>query len=77
MVVSDDAGTARSKADEIKVLFDVIKNKRNFHHNEKVLKEGDGNLILVRKPTNHIDQSAYGPCPECLRYYACAWSWNI
>jgi len=43
--------------------------KQNFHHKEKVLNEGDGSLILVRRPTNHADEPAYGPCPGYLGYY--------
>jgi len=53
--VSDNADTAKSKADKRKVLFELIRNKGNFRHNEKVLKEKEGSLILVRRTNLHMD----------------------
>ncbi len=42
----------------------------NFLHNTKVLREGHGSLIVVRRPTEGVSAQHFLPCPDCLGFFA-------
>ena len=67
--IGDTDMEKKRKEKERKDRFELLRNKGNFIHNERVLREGVGELILVRRPTKNFDVSEYGPCSYCLGYF--------
>ncbi|KAJ8050001.1 hypothetical protein HOLleu_03006 [Holothuria leucospilota] len=57
---------------ERKVKLDLLRNRGNFYHNEKVMRSKSGEIILMRRPRSGIccDPQDYGPCPQCLGFVA-------
>lgn len=53
-------------------LIRLLRNKGNNLHNNKVLKEKKGQMLLARRSSNTEDASFncldYGPCPICLEW---------
>ena len=47
----------------------LLRNRGNFSHNIKCLKNNQGNLMVVRRPEVPTDASAFLPCPDCLGFY--------
>ncbi|XP_072049953.1 uncharacterized protein [Amphiura filiformis] len=60
----------KENIDERKQMFDMLRHRGNFYHNERVKQTNDGELILVRRPPAGSDliPEDYGPCPQCLGY---------
>ena len=50
-------------------LFEFIRHLGNYKHNIKVLTEGTGMLIVVRRPTNTKSSSHYIPCGSCMGFF--------
>ncbi|KAJ8043557.1 hypothetical protein HOLleu_10700 [Holothuria leucospilota] len=50
--------------------LDILRNRGNFYHNQRVLETGEGEIILMRRPADGKEGSYmdYGPCPKCLGY---------
>ncbi|XP_072032945.1 uncharacterized protein [Amphiura filiformis] len=49
--------------------LDLLRHKGNYYHNDKVLKTGIGELILLRRPCDsYYNYDDYTPCPNCLGY---------
>ncbi len=50
--------------------LDLLRHKGNYYHNDKVLKTGTGELILLRRPLSdtYYNYEDYTPCPNCLGY---------
>lgn len=50
--------------------FAELSRTADFYHNCQVLSEQEGELILVRRPsqTTSFSYSSYGPCPHCLGF---------
>ena len=63
-----ESEVAAAKEKDDKTRFDLIKKKGNNKHNQEVLKEGKGELILARRPKEAFMSSDYGPCPNCLEW---------
>eukprot|EP00057_Strongylocentrotus_purpuratus_P029571 XP_011684045.1 PREDICTED: uncharacterized protein LOC105447544 [Strongylocentrotus purpuratus] len=53
-----------------------MRNYGNYLHNEKVLKEQKGELIVVYRPGHEAAPENYGPCPDCLGYYSISEIWK-
>ena len=64
---------ARHKVKQIKKVTVRAHQKQS---NEKVLKEAEGKLTLLRRRTIHIDRSTHGPCSGCLGYYMITGPWK-
>ena len=45
--------------------FSVIRKLGDHRHNVQVLKNGQGEVILSRRPPGQLDISLFGPCPKC------------
>lgn len=54
---------------ERKVGLLKLKNLGSFNHNIKLLKKGEGNLIVVRRSRIKRDPSQYLPCSLCYGFY--------
>ena len=48
----------------------LLKHRGNFKHNIQVLKENEGILIVVRRPTEKEDASKFVPCASCYGFYS-------
>ncbi|XP_038073460.1 uncharacterized protein LOC119741677 isoform X2 [Patiria miniata] len=56
--------TERAKA------FELLRNRGNYYHNKMVKELKQGELIMVRRPSDDgSDSTDYGPCPDCLGFY--------
>lgn len=53
---------------EQKHRFDELKIRGNFNHNLRVLEEGVGELIVLRRPTARANIDDYLPCIYCLGF---------
>ncbi|KAL3841896.1 hypothetical protein ACJMK2_019987 [Sinanodonta woodiana] len=56
--------------------FQLIKNKGNFKHNIKVLEQGEGKLIVVRRSTQSSRNVEYLPCIHCMGFFRCEDLWR-
>ena len=55
------------KREEQDSAFTILRNRGNFEHNQRVLREGRGELILSRRPNRpDIPICNFLPCPGCL-----------
>ena len=55
----------------------LLRNRGNFFHNVKVMREQKGELILVRRPTSgKISHTEFLPCSRCLGFFLKAEIWR-
>ncbi|XP_072015345.1 uncharacterized protein [Amphiura filiformis] len=47
-----------------------MRNYGNHIHNYHVLEKGEGELIVVYRPSHEVSPAHYTPCPDCLGYYS-------
>ncbi|KAJ8041497.1 hypothetical protein HOLleu_12327 [Holothuria leucospilota] len=59
---------AAEKGPEKDKLWIKIRNFGNHLHNYEVLRQGEGELIVVYRPETYGDPSDYQPCVDCLGY---------
>ncbi|XP_053733868.1 uncharacterized protein LOC128766343 [Synchiropus splendidus] len=50
-------------------MFEALRRKGNYYHNIEVLKEGKGEIVTNRRPTEHVDPENYLPCPKCFGFF--------
>ena len=48
--------------------LEFLKNKGNYMHNVKVIREKIGQLIVIRRPTTTVSYKEFLPCPKCLGF---------
>ena len=51
------------------LAFEKIRLLGDYHHNCNVLAVGEGELIVVRKPSKPASQAKFLPCPHCLGFF--------
>ena len=51
------------------LAFEKIRLLGDYHHNCNVLAVGEGELIVVRKPSKPTSQAKFLPCPHCLGFF--------
>ncbi|KAK3587407.1 hypothetical protein CHS0354_028786 [Potamilus streckersoni] len=56
--------------------FQLLKNNGNFKHNIKVLEQGKGKLIVVRRSTHSSREDDYLPCIHCLGFFRVEELWR-
>lgn len=54
--------------EDIKCHQTLLRNKGDNQHNQSVIKEKDGELIIARRTYGYFDHREYGCCPECLEW---------
>jgi hypothetical protein len=54
---------------ERKAAFQNLQNKGNFLHNAKCIEIGEGELAVVRRPTENRQAHEFLPCEFCLGFY--------
>jgi hypothetical protein len=64
---------------ERKACLDDLTKVGNFHHNLKVWREKQGELVVVRRPSSSKDYVEFLPCTHCLGTFAAIdlWRHNI
>lgn len=58
------SGTKKEK----QILWNMLRNRGDHSHNEKVIAKGKGELILGRRQKKQIKLEDYGPCPGCFQW---------
>ena len=46
-----------------------LKNLGSFQHNVDILKQGYGELVVVRRSPRNCHAASYLPCPKCLGFF--------
>ena len=59
----------KAGSDEQILAFEKIRLLGDYHHNCNVLAVGEGELIVVRKPSKATPQAKFLPCPHCLGFF--------
>ena len=59
----------KAGSDEQILAFEKIRLTGDYHHNCNVLAVGEGELIVVRKPSKATPQAKILPCPHCLSFF--------
>ena len=59
----------KAGSDEQILAFEKIRLTGDYHHNCNVLAVGEGELIVVRKPSKATPQAKFLPCPHCLGFF--------
>lgn len=49
-------------------LKDLLRAEGDHAHNKQVIKDGGGELLLSRRPTEQFDHNDYGPCLACKEW---------
>ena len=57
-------GTKKEK----QAKWNILRNKGDNEHNQRVLSEGDGEIILGRRTHGSVKLEDYGPCPGCFQW---------
>ena len=60
-----DEGKIKSLNKKLQSGMAMLRNKGNYLHNMKVLKQKSGELLLSRRSTGTFNLDDYGPCPQC------------
>ena len=50
------------KSKQRRQMLEDLRRKGNYYHNIEVLKEGKGEIITYRQPTEHVGPDEYLPC---------------
>lgn len=66
---SDSNETKKMKLKMRKEILDDLRRKGNFNSNIKVLKKGEGELVVKRCPPKEEHYSNYLPCQFCLEFF--------
>ena len=61
---------------ERKRLFGILRNRGNHQHNIGVLEKGEGEVILMRRPTSDFNVDDFGPCPDCQGWLVKTRMWD-
>ena len=64
-----EALKTRSRSHARKKAIEKIRLHGNFEYNLKVLREGKGNLLVVRRPNYEVSYKEYAPCIHCLGFF--------
>ncbi|XP_053366395.1 uncharacterized protein si:ch211-266o15.1 isoform X2 [Clarias gariepinus] len=51
------------------LMLEQLRKKGNYQHNIEVLKNGNGELIICKRPTKDHSMVMYLPCQYCLAFY--------
>ena len=60
-----DEGKIKSLNKKLQSAMAMLRNKGNYLHNMKVLKQKSGELLLARRSIGTFNLDDYGPCPQC------------
>ena len=59
-------GSSKAKTNERLLAQELYRNRGDHRHNKDVLRKGEGELIVSRRPSKDFSSDDYGPCPKCL-----------
>ncbi|XP_028298234.1 uncharacterized protein LOC114460545 [Gouania willdenowi] len=58
------------------LLLERLRCKGNYLHNIEVIRQGSGEIVPSRQPTEEVDPRNYLPCPLCLGFFLRADLWK-
>ena len=63
-----DEGKIKSLNRKLQSAMAMLRNKGNYLHNMKVLKQKSGEFLLPRRSIGTFNLGDYGPCPQCKEW---------
>ena len=64
----DNDQTKKEKEIERKRQIELLRHSGDHEHNNRVLSQKRGELLLRRRVTEELDISQFGPCPTCYEW---------
>lgn len=65
----DSTEVRKRKNKERKRLFDLLRKRGNYNHNNKVIENNEGFLVVEKRPSGQND-AIFLPCEFCLGFYS-------
>jgi len=59
-----------------KTLIEGLRNKGDWQHNHMVFKEGNGEIVVWKRPSVKADVESYLPCQHCYAMFKRAELWR-
>ncbi|XP_053272244.1 uncharacterized protein LOC128430247 [Pleuronectes platessa] len=63
------ASTLPTGSKQRHLLLDHLRCRGNYLHNIEVIRQGSGEIIPCRQPSEEVDARNYLPCPLCLGFF--------
>ncbi|KAM7366667.1 hypothetical protein PAMP_016083 [Pampus punctatissimus] len=70
------ASTLPTGSKERHLLLEQLRCKGNYLHNIEVIRQGSGEIVPWRQPSEDVDARNYLPCPLCLGFFLRADLWK-
>ncbi|XP_044197365.1 uncharacterized protein LOC122973719 [Thunnus albacares] len=70
------ASTLPTGSKERHLLLEQLRCKGNYLHNIEVIRQGSGEIVPCRQPSEDVDARNYLPCPLCLGFFLRADLWK-
>ncbi|KAM6894579.1 uncharacterized protein PEZ65_022240 [Lycodopsis pacificus] len=58
------------------LLLEQLRSRGNYMHNIEVIRQGSGEIVPWRQPSEDVDARNYLPCPLCLGFFLRADLWK-
>ncbi|XP_019726742.1 uncharacterized protein LOC109516539 isoform X2 [Hippocampus comes] len=58
------------------LLLEQLRCRGNFQHNIEMIRQGSGEIVPWRRPSQEVDARNYLPCPRCLGFFLRADLWK-
>ncbi|XP_055359243.1 uncharacterized protein LOC114865279 isoform X2 [Betta splendens] len=58
------------------LLLEHLRCRGNYLHNIEVIRQGSGEIVPCRQPSEEVDARSYLPCPLCLGFFLRADLWK-
>ncbi|XP_077355772.1 uncharacterized protein LOC144003419 isoform X2 [Festucalex cinctus] len=58
------------------LLLEQLRCRGNYQHNIEVIRQGSGEIVPCRRPSQEVDAMNYLPCPRCLGFFKRADLWK-
>ncbi|XP_061525263.1 uncharacterized protein LOC133397876 [Phycodurus eques] len=70
------AGVLPTGSKERHLLLEQLRCRGNYQHNIEVIRQGSGEIVPWRRPSQEVDARNYLPCPGCLGFFLRADLWK-
>ncbi|XP_059211600.1 uncharacterized protein LOC131990213 [Centropristis striata] len=70
------ASTLPTGSKERHLLLEHLRCRGNYMHNIEVIRQGSGEIVPWRQPSEEVDARNYLPCPLCLGFFLRADLWK-
>ncbi|KAK2899264.1 uncharacterized protein [Channa argus] len=70
------ASTLPTGSKQRHLLLEHLRCRGNYLHNIEVIRQGSGEIVPCRQPSEEVDARSYLPCPLCLGFFLRADLWK-